>query len=182
MMRKSAHTLLRDTRAAAAAEMALILPMAFALVFTTMEGGYYFQTEHKAVKYVREGARYAARQNFAYFDCSGSGAMQAGGTGMTSLSDVQDSIREVTVYGRPLGPNETAPGPRIADWQTSDVNITISCDANYGTGLYAGTDDVKAPVVLVSTRFDYTSILGLLGFDVSNIDVVAQAEAAVSGL
>ncbi len=95
---------------------------------------------------------------------------------------MQDDIREVTVYGRPLAANETAPGPRIADWQLSDVNITVTCDADYGTGLYRGTDDLKAPVVLVSTRFDYTSILGLLGFDVSNIDVVAQAEASVAGL
>ena len=55
------HRAIRDTRAAAAVEMALILPMAFALLFTTMEAGYYFQTEHKAIKYVREGARYASR-------------------------------------------------------------------------------------------------------------------------
>ena len=182
MMRRFVPSFLRDTRAAAAAEMALILPMAFALIFTTMEGGYYFQTEHKAVKYVREGARFAARQNFAYFDCSGAGGLQAGGTGMVPLADVQDAIREVTVYGRPLAANETAPSPRIANWEPGDVNITVTCDAGYATGLYAGTDDLKAPVVLVSTRFDYTSILGLLGFDVSDFNVVAQAQAAVAGL
>ena len=174
-------TFFRDTSGAAAAELALILPMAFALIFTTMEGGYYFQTEHKAVKYVREGARYAARQNFSYFDCSGTGALKTGSTGLASLADMQADIREVTVYGRILGANETG-NARIADWEPGDVAITVSCDANYGTGLYAGTTDVKAPVVRVSTRFDYTPILGLLGFDIRNIDVVAQAEAPVAGI
>lgn len=166
--------LLRDTRASAAAEMALILPMAFALIFTTMEAGYYFQTEHKAVKYVREGARFAARQNFAYYDCSGTGAFDPSAPNST---DVQNQIKNVTLTGQISGGN-----PRIADWQASDINISVSCDSNYGTGLYRGTDDLAAPKVMVWTRFAYTPILGLLGFDISNIDVVAQAEASVGGI
>lgn len=170
MMKRQGGILLRDTRAAAAAEMALILPMAFALIFTTMEAGYYFQTEHKAIKYVREGARFAARQRFENFDCSGTGAF----SGPTTVSD---QIRNVTLSGFPASTT-----PRIADWQAGDINIAVSCDATYGTGLYAGTADVKAPKVLVWTRFDYTPILGLLGFDVRNIDVVAQAEAPVTGI
>ncbi len=171
MMRKPGGIFfLRDTRAAAAAEMALILPMAFALIFTTMEAGYYFQTEHKAIKYVREGARFAARQRFENFDCSGAGAF-------ADTGGVSDQIKNVTLSGFPAG---TA--PRIADWEVGDINIQVSCDAAYGTGLYAGTADVKAPKVLVWTRFSYTPILGLLGFDISNIDVVAQAEAPVTGI
>ena len=182
-MRPCRSSLLKDTRAAAAAEFALILPMAFALIFGTMEAGYYFQTEHKAAKYVREGARYASRMNFGYFDCSGTGAMQeAGTTGAETLANVQSDIREVTLYGRPIVSGETTPGPRIADWEPGDVNLTIACDTAYGTGLYAGTDDVAAPIITVSTRFSYTPILGLLGFDVRGIDVVAQAQAAVGGL
>lgn len=173
-MRKLARLFLHDTRAAAAAEMALILPMAFALIFATMEGGYYLQTEHRAIKYVREGSRFAARQNFEYFDCAGTGAFN---TSATNATVVQDRIRNVTLTGFVSGG-----GARIAGWEASDINIDVSCNATYGTGLYAGTDDVKAPTVLVWTRFDYTPILGLLGFDVANIDVVAQAEAPVSGI
>ncbi|KLI65144.1 hypothetical protein AAV99_01945 [Aurantiacibacter marinus] len=165
---------MRNTQAAAAAEMALILPMAFALIFTTMEAGYYFQTEHKAIKYVREGARYAARQNFAYYDCSGAGAFD---TNTANAAAVQSQIRNVTLTGGVAGGNA-----RIADWEAGDVSISVSCNSTYGTGLYAGTDDVKAPTVLVATRFSYTPILGLLGFDVRQIDVVAQAESAVAGL
>jgi Flp pilus assembly protein TadG len=174
MMMRLGGIFLRDTRAAAAAEMVLILPMAFALIFTTMEAGYYFQTEHKAIKYVREGARFAARQRFENFDCSGAGAF----SGPTTVSD---QIRNVTLSGFPASTT-----PRIADWQTGDINIQVSCGSPngtaYGTGLYAGTADKKAPRVLVWTRFSYTPILGLLGFDVRNIDVVAQAEAPVTGI
>ena len=49
--------------------MALVLPMLFALMFTTFEGGAYMWTEHKVVKGVRDGARYAARLPFDYYDC-----------------------------------------------------------------------------------------------------------------
>lgn len=173
-MGRALRLFLRDTRAAAAAEMALILPMAFALIFTTMEAGYYFQTEHKAIKYVREGSRYAARQNFQYFDCSGAGAFD---NSVAGASAVLTQIQNVTLTGQVAGGNA-----RIADWQASDVSITVLCDASFGTGLYAGTDDVKAPVVLVATRFDYTPILGRLGFDVGNIDVLAQAQSPVAGI
>ncbi|WP_048884867.1 TadE/TadG family type IV pilus assembly protein [Aurantiacibacter atlanticus] len=170
------HRAIRDTRAAAAVEMALILPMAFALLFTTMEAGYYFQTEHKAIKYVREGARYASRNRFAYFDCSGTGALRDPATGPTAAA-MQTQIRNVTLSGTVDGTNS-----RIADWEAGDITITVSCDSGYGTGLYRTLEDGAAPIVTVSTRFDYTPILGMLGFDVGNIDVVAQAQAAVAGL
>jgi Flp pilus assembly protein TadG len=169
MMRRFLLSLMRDAHAAAAAEMALILPMVFALLFTMMEGGYYFMTEHKAVKYVREGARYASRMNFDNFDCSGAGAL-------TSTA-VEDQIRNVTLTGQVSGGSA-----RIEGWAATDINVSVACDAAYGTGLYAGLDDMKAPVVTVWTRANYTPILGLLGFDITNIDVVAQAEAAVGGL
>lgn len=167
----------RDTRAAAAAEMALILPMAFALIFTTMEGGYYFQTEHKAAKYVREAARYASRASFEYFDCSGSGAWQnPSSAGLPNSAAMQTQIANVALSGQPGSSN-----PRIAGWEASDITVSVSCNSTYGTGLYAPLADAKAPTVLVSTRFDYVSILGLLGFNVNGIDVVAQAQGAVIG-
>lgn len=174
-MRRAFHHLLRDTHAAAAAEMALILPMAFALIFTTMEAGYYFQTEHKAIKYVREGARYASRFNFEHFDCSGTGALQDY-NGVTA-ANVTTQVRNVTLTGQVTGGSA-----RIAGWQASDINVGVSCNTTYNTGLYGKLDDGKAPIITVSSRFDYTPILGLLGFNVSSTDVVAQAQAAVGGL
>ncbi|WP_271077119.1 TadE family protein [Aurantiacibacter sp. MUD61] len=165
---------LKNTRAAAAAEFALILPMAFALVFTTMEAGYYFQTEHKAIKYVREGSRFAARQNFAFFDCSGTGAFN---NSANNAATVLGRIQNVTLTGQVSGGSA-----RIADWEATDINVSVQCDEDFATGLYAGTTDSKAPVVTVSTRFSYTPIVGRLGFDVSDIDVVAVAESPVAGI
>lgn len=170
MMRALALALWRDRRAAAAAEMALILPMAFALIFTTMEGGYYFQTEHKAMKYMREAARYATRVDLENFDCSGNGAWASGSTA------AQTAIANVALSGNPTSSNG-----RIADWDASDIFVNVRCDSSYGTGLYANTANTKAVTVLVGTRFAYRPILGLLGFDVRNIEVVAQAEGAVIG-
>ncbi|HSG55028.1 MAG TPA: TadE/TadG family type IV pilus assembly protein, partial [Paracoccaceae bacterium] len=53
--------LIKDTRASAATEFALSLPMMLALMFVGMEAGHFFWTEHKLVKAVRDGARFAAR-------------------------------------------------------------------------------------------------------------------------
>lgn len=170
MMRALALALWRDRRAAAAAEMALILPMAFALIFTTMEGGYYFQTEHRALKYVREASRYAGRLDLANFDCSGSGAWSGTSTA------AQTAIKNVALSGNPANSNN-----RIAGWDAGDITLTVNCDSAYGTGLYANTADTKAVTVLVTTQFNYTPILGLLGFDVGGIDVYARAESAVIG-
>lgn len=177
MMAHLASTFAQDTRAAAAAEMALIMPMALALIFTTMEAGYYFQTEHKAAKYMREAARYASRTDFEYFDCSGSGAWQNSSvTGAPSATNVQSQIKNVALSGFPASSS-----PRIAGWEASDITVSVSCNDSYGTGLYSSLDDASAPIVQVETRFDYTPILGLLGFNVNPIDVVAQAQGAVVG-
>ena len=168
--RASPRTFLADCRGAAAAELALILPLALILIFTMMEGGYYLQTEHKATKYVREGARYAARQNFSRFDCSGTGAFSDADSKLAA-------IKNTTLTGYPTGGSA-----RIEGWTAGDINVTVSCDGNYNSGLYRNIDDAKAPIVTVWTRFSYSPILGRLGFDASSVDVVAQSQAAVMGL
>ena len=154
--------------------MALILPLALILIFTTMEGGYYLQTEHKAVKYVREGARYAARQKLDLYDCSGTGAYDSSAA---NASTKLNEIKNVTLTGYPTG--GTA---RIEGWTAGNINVTVSCNAGYASGLYREVDGDKAPTVTVWTRFDYSPILGKLGFDATKVDVVAQSQAAVMGL
>ena len=52
---------LHDRRGSAAAEFALALPMMLALLFGGFEAGHFFWTEHKLVKAVRDGARFASR-------------------------------------------------------------------------------------------------------------------------
>ena len=55
--------------------MALVMPLLLILMMGSVELGNYFYNEHKLVKSVRDGARYAARQAFTnYASCSGSAA------------------------------------------------------------------------------------------------------------
>src|SRR3546814_6926809 len=64
--------LLAANRAAAAAEMALIMPFLIILMFGSSELGNYFLSEHVVAKAVRDGTRYAARRAFTDFSCPNS--------------------------------------------------------------------------------------------------------------
>ncbi len=50
-----------DSRASAGVEMVLLMPILLVLMFGSLELGHYFYLEHKLVKAVRDGARYASR-------------------------------------------------------------------------------------------------------------------------
>ena len=57
--------LARDVHAAAAAELALVLPLLLIIMFGSFEIGNYFLNEHILVKAVRDGARVAgSRRRF----------------------------------------------------------------------------------------------------------------------
>ena len=58
-----------DVRGAAAAEMALVLPLLILIMFGSFEMGNFFWESHIANKAVRDGARFAARQNFTDMPC-----------------------------------------------------------------------------------------------------------------
>lgn len=162
--------LLRDRRGVASVEMALMLPILFAFMFTTFEGGHYLWTEHKVIKGVRQGARYAARLPFSSYNCASTDP-----TGTTNIPI--DTIKNVVRTGLPSGQAFS----KVRGWTNSDITISVSCDAGTTSGLYS---DVAggAPRVMVSTVVTYPAIYGLLGFDTSDWKVRAQAQAAVSGL
>lgn len=140
--------------------------MMMALLFGSFEGGNYLLTEHKVIKGVRDGARYAARLPFNSFDCA---------SGDVSDSAIEDDIIAVTRTGRP----GTGGAVRVSGWDAAEVSVTVSCDDTTTTGLYetVGT----APRVLVATTVPYPSIVGMLGFDTDGAVVRAQAQAAVMG-
>ena len=50
--------------------MALVVPILLVLLFGSAELGNYFMNEHILVKAVRDGARYAARQDFTNFSAA----------------------------------------------------------------------------------------------------------------
>src|SRR5690348_2572334 len=78
----------KDRTASAAAEMALVLPLLLLIMFGSAELGNYFMNEHGLIKALRDGARYAARQDFDnYPDCA------------TVSQSVQDATKNVVMTG-----------------------------------------------------------------------------------
>ena len=169
--------LARECRGAAAAEMALVLPLLLVILFGSMELGNYFMNEHTLVKSVRDGARFAARQSFTnYTSCSGS----PGGT-------VVADTRNVVMNGYLSGGAVVTP-----NIQATDISVTASCKntANGQTmsGIYAGRDvdgDTQndAQIVTVSASVNYRPILSsAFGFSGVGMTLNAASEAAVAGM
>lgn len=165
---------LADVRGSAAAEMALMLPLLVMLLFGTFEGGNFLWTEHKAVKGVRDGARYAARHDFSDFDCTAS----------TIDSTLETEVKNITRTGYVDGDNPNIAGsdnPSIPNWDNSEVTVSLSCPDTLTTGIYAAQTS-GAPLVTVSARVPYAPLFGIIGFDTSSLHLNASAQAAVMGL
>lgn len=158
---------LRDRRASALAEMALSVPLLITLMLGAFELGNYFMTEHKVVKAVRDGARYAARRPFAdYPGCAPSGALV-------------DDTRNVTRTGA-IADGGT---PVVGTW-TDPASITVTATCN-SSGTYTGiyvTSPIGTPVVRVAATVPYASVLGQLGLADPAFSLRAQSEAAVTGI
>jgi Flp pilus assembly protein TadG len=162
-MRRLAH--IRDHQGgAAAAEMALIVPLVLALIFAMFEGGYYMWSEHKVVKGVRDAARYAGRLDFSKYTCPS-----------TIDATARDQIKNLTRTGQLSGGTAKVPG-----WVDSDVTVAVTCAS--GTGGIYGVVGGNAPRVKVSALVVYPSLMGSLGFTSASINLRAEAESPVMGL
>src|SRR5687768_3608606 len=95
------QTIFGNRSGAAAAEMALVAPLLVTIMFGSLEIGKYFWDEHLVVKAVRDGARYAARQNFATMPCNGTA---------TNETQIQNLVR----YGKTIVTG--ADRPRLYYW------------------------------------------------------------------
>ncbi len=168
-MRTRLLTMIRDDRATAAAETLLVLPVIFALLFGTFEIGNYFLTEHKVVKAVRDGARYAARQPYAdYSSC-------------TPSSGLVDRTRNVTRTG------QVASGgtPRVDTWSNpSSITVSATCDSSgtYSTGGIYVSSTMGTPVVTVAATVPYTPLLAQLGLANVSLGLNARSHAAVTAI
>ena len=161
--------LLRDVRASAAVEMALVVPMLLILMFGSVELGNYFLNEHSLVKAVRDGARFASRQSFAsYPDCS------------TVDSTAQTNIQNVVMYGYLSGTSVLTP-----NIGSTDITISTSCSTTGGgqtyQGIYRGRA-AGAQIVTVTASVDYRSVLGSFGFSGIGMHLNASSQAAVAGI
>lgn len=169
MMRRF-RSFLCDRSGVASVEMALMLPVLFAFMFTTFEAGHYLWTEHKVIKATRQGARYIARLPFDSFDC----------TNGTIENPMVEGIKNAMRTGSTQGGVS-----KVKGWDNNNsIVVRVNCVSNSTMGTDKGlyTKLGEAPVVTVSSLIEYPAIVGLLGFDTSNTFVRGQAQAAVVGL
>lgn len=172
---KPMRHLARETSGAAAVEFALSFPILLVLICGCMELGNYFMDEHRLVKAVRDGARYAARQDLTNFTgCSG-----------TPAGTVQDDTRNVVKTGLLSGGDDML--PLLA---SATIDVTVTCTTTAGgtalSGFYANVKNgggtvVGAPIVTVDASVPYQPIVGKLGFPGYNLTLNARQEAAVMG-
>jgi Flp pilus assembly protein TadG len=161
-------TILRCQNGAAAAEMALVTPLLLLFLFGSVELGRYFHNEHLVLKAVRDGARFAARQDFSAFSgCSGSP------TG-TVVSDTQNLVRTGLMSGG---------SAQLPNWPAATVTLTTSCSTTAGsetmTGIYRGRT-TGAPIVTVTATVPYTPLFGTLVF--GGLTLNASQQATVTGI
>jgi hypothetical protein len=122
------------------------------------------------VKAVRNGARFAARQNFTnYPTCSGS-------VGEPALTNTKNTVMRGYMAGG------TIITPNI---QASDISVDTSCKGTAGgqsmTGLYFGRVN-GAQIVTVKASVTYRPVVGLFGFTGIGMRLNASSEAAVAGI
>ena len=163
------------TRGAAAAEMALTLPFLLVLICGCVELGNYFLDEHRLIKAVRDGARYAARQNISNFTAC------TGNPGGTVVPDTQNVVRTGLLSG----------GGDYLPNMSSGISVTIvGCSTAAGgttlSGIYSGVKNssgtvVGAPVVKVDASLTYQPIIHAFGFSGLNLTINASQQAAVMG-
>ena len=154
---------LNDQHGAAAAEMALIMPLVMVMLFATFEGAYFVITEHQVVTGVRNAARYAARLDFSQYACPAA-------TFSGSTATVQNLARTGQLTGGTS---------RVQGWVNGDITVTVTCASQ--TGIYTAVGNY-APKVRVSSRFNYPSLMGQLGFTQAALPIGASAESPVMGL
>lgn len=156
---------------AAAAEMALVTPLLLLIMAGGLEVGNYFMDEHRLTKAVRDGARFAARKDFSYFQ-----TCNATPTG-TVQTDTQNLVR--TSY-LPSGGTD-----QLAIWSTGTISVTTRCSTGAGSTTYGGIyKDMAsgARMVEVSASVNYLPLLAPFGVSFSGSTLNARQEAAVAGV
>lgn len=164
------HLFLHNTRAAAATEFALLLPMLTILLFGGTEAGHFVWSQHKLAEAVRDGARYAARLPISKV-CDGANDV---------LADPQ--LADVKLITRTGQLDDPAARPVVPGWTDAQVAVTVSCESFVDTGIYTDLG-AEGPVVTVSAAgVTYPSMFNLLGGLSRSISLTAHSNAAVIGI
>lgn len=154
---------------AAAAELALLLPLMVVMLFGAIEVSYYFYNQHQVIKGLRDGARYASRQSFAEINCTGS----------SIPSDLVNDIKEVTRTGQISGGTSRVPG-----WVNDQITVGLDCAGSGGTAITTGiySSEPDAPIVTISTTLQYQALFEGVGILNSSYSHSASHQAAVMGI
>ena len=165
---KSFRSFMSCESGAAAAEMALVVPLLVTIMFGTFEAGNFFWSQHIVTNAVRDGARYAGRRPLTDYP------------GCSPNASVVNDTRNVTRTGQITGGT-----PRIANW-TNATTVSVlprtgGCNASFSGGIY--TNNLGgAPVVIVTATVPYNGrLFGVLGFDTTGLSLQASAQASVMG-
>jgi Flp pilus assembly protein TadG len=171
------RNMLKDQRAAAAAEMALVVPLLLALGMGGVEVGNYFLDEHRLEKAVRDGARYAARQDFSNYTSTSCDT--------TTPADVPTSLKSntqtIVEQGLLSGGTDLLP-----NWSNATFTVQFYCptiDVTPG-GIYTSTSGAAPPaVVIVSATIPYVPVaVSGFGFNATGFQLNAQEQASVTGI
>ena len=175
---------IRNERAAAAAELALVTPFLLTLMFGAVELGNLFMDEHALEKQVRNGARYASRleidQDYA---CPAS---------VFADADYETKTINVTKNGVVDGsgnPRWTGYWARACSGSPT-LDVTVRCvnkdQIDVGdtgnSGIYSTLSGTTIPVVKVEGNIRYRSVIATLGFDVVDMCLRAESELPVQGI
>lgn len=164
------RSLIRCTRASAAAEMVLVLPILLILLFGSVEIGNYFLSEHVIQKGVRDASRYAARLPLD--------DLTDAGCGTTTDSVVIDAIKNVAMNGDPDSTTN-----RLWFWSASStVTLAITCPTGTfsNTGVYADFPD-GGPVITVTASVPYQPLFDFLPFMDDSLLLNSMSQAPVFG-
>ena len=162
---------LLDRHGASGAEMALVLPILLVLMFGSFEAGHFFWTEHKLVKAVRDGTRYASRLNVeAFCDEDGNEAMSA---------ETEQDIQLITTTGQLDDPDAL---PLVPGWQADDVQVGPPDCQGIEDGIYTDLGRAGPIITVYSGAVSYPSFFEQLGVIDSDYTMGARETAAVTGI
>jgi hypothetical protein len=176
-MTRFAASFLGDTRASAAVEMELIMPLAVLLTVSAMEAGAYLYTEHQVVKGVRDAARYAARLPFSTYNCTATSAaadVPTAGTAGTAWGN----IANIAIFGNVAGSG----GRRVWTWTATTTNLSIqyACIAVPANGVYAANG--FAPQITVIGKPTYPSLFKTLAGFPATYRLYAREQSLGAGV
>ena len=178
---------IRDNRASAAAELAMVTPFLLTLMFGAVELGNLFMDEHALEKQVRNGARYASRleidENYscpATVFADADYAAKVINVPKHGVVDGSGNPRWTGYWARPCagqgGGQTLTVSVRCVDKDQIDVGNTGN------SGIYSTLGGTTIPVVKVEGAVRYRSVIATLGFDVADMCLTAESEIPVQGI